>query len=394
MQTGRILSLYFFLLPLGLLNAQTSSPGSLRFTYYNLQAPTNPIPTGFLIKAKAAGYTHVIIEFIIDPATHEWNAGRYIGNKGKFPMREGLKCCFQKVDSFGLRMIPEFQMGSKWSGFWQFTNNPNIKWELLNYKEKGLAQETACPVFAPDSQGLDLSFRELIIVIRDAFNAAHLTYPMEYLMLGHDETYCDECSKGPKLLVGQSDRDNAWMAKHPATTVCSSVELLIADEIARRVAVTRKIIPSVRVLMFADMFDPGLNGGRFHTSNTIKAPVLQNPEIRNNLILVPWCYERAPIAGKPYDFQVTFDHFINAGFMFVFGNALSDGNGSPTPSRLLQISEFMITAAIPKYRQYIGGFIAFNWDGAWDDRKPPEMQMKCFNGMEYIARLYGAVTRE
>jgi hypothetical protein len=378
----KIKHILFMLLLLSTINyAQVNLPfNSLRIAYYACNATTDVIPEGFLLRAKAAGYTHVLAEYQITLHQSEWSNGYYVGSS----MRNGLTNAFKRVNSYGMKLIPEFQSGSYWSGHWAATNNPNIQWEYIDYGS-GNVQRSTTPVFAPNPSGMDLSFEQLINMINDAFNATNMNYSLDYIHIGHDEPFYNNGSTSG-LAVGRSDLDQNWIATHPATLQNTSIQLLMADEISRRVNAIKTKIPSACVLIYGDAWDPEQNGGPFNTANVINAPAVQNSSVKNNLIVIPWQYDQY-YGSNDYNSQTAFNHFSNSGIAFLFGSALTDGNAFPSLSRFNQISEYILTSQLPTYRNRMAGFVVFNWGGVWDNSKSIYNQMQCFNGLEHVSHL-------
>ncbi len=364
-------------------SAHAQDFNSLRLAHLQLGPTTTQVPTGFLIRAKAAGYTHILCEYLIHPA-NEWSNGFYVGASGTFSFRDGLRDAFQAASAYGMQLIPLFQVANEYSGHWSNTNNAGIDWE-----SRPDGSTSTMPALAYDANGFDRSFTELITVIRDAYTASGIGGSLGYVHLGHDEAR----DAAGNLLIGRSGIDSIWMAANPPPSGSTSIQNLYANSIARRVQDVKSILPNTQVMIWGDMLDPQHNGGQFNTANTIALPAMQSSSVRDNLIIIPWSYHRCFASETPppcpsgtilYNSQTAFTHFKSNSYRFLFASN-EEGN---IPTRILMTDDYLRTANMPDYRNQVKGFVSTNWGVSWNNGNDAYQQDYSFKLLEKLSHVH------
>lgn len=224
--------------------------------FYAVQAQTNsiriadytgnlPIPSNFLERVRAAGYTHVMAG-IGEIITRDWQNGEYVGvDTG---MASGVIQAFTDCSMFGLKYIPVLPSANHWSKEWINTNNSSITYQpyianvmgnnannnlisddlVLQFinlffnlkKNTSIHKISIVPSYAQNDSGFDKSYRSLLRdVIQYAFDQTGLPdSAFDLIHLGNDEpcTYDHGVAYEQKLLVGKSQEDLKWMYENDA----------------------------------------------------------------------------------------------------------------------------------------------------------------------------------
>ncbi|MBN1128867.1 MAG: hypothetical protein JXA71_07765 [Chitinispirillaceae bacterium] len=130
----------------------------------------------FMVRAKNNHYNYIMGTFYLTAGDNNTYA----------VLKNNIKTAFQKADAFGLRLIPTINLGSPYSLHWNEAKawNPNIKMLRVNLVGGG---EFGGPSFTYDPLGIDKTFPEVLLAIKEAYESAHVSYPFEFLHLGHDE---------------------------------------------------------------------------------------------------------------------------------------------------------------------------------------------------------------
>lgn len=308
----------------------------------------------FLLKAKNAKYNYVLAQFNM--------------NRGK-PMPATIndkkvvfKKSFIKVGQYNLRMIPLVCTGSahdaQGEGQWCFAKyglpeiptpwNPNIKLNLVWGRTDGSSDETSwgTTAFTADPNGVDKTFIEYLTMIKQAHEEAHVSYPVEYIHIGHDEmTFYDVCLIGgaPSFNVNgiskitslngnrnwyiaedpspngntyngtprvrtfvQSDRDFIDSCIAQGNDISTAFAKIIVTEIYRRLEQVQSVFGSkTKILIHGDMFDPSLNGGaRFVTYKSV--PSFNENKITNWSNTIQLCPVIATLPGLTNDQKLKF----------------------------------------------------------------------------------------
>lgn len=331
----------------------------------------------FLQRAKNSRYNYVLAEFAFDRGA----------NTSMQSKKEDFKKAFSKVDKFGLRLIPLIQMGSCWSDHWKYANDnwgANIQMNRVNGKNNGgYTKFFGCPSFAEDQNGIDKTFQELLVTIKSAYTEASVSYPLEFIHLGHDEpsfyqasliggvTYFDKAFHSDQswetyslnATYSQADRDfinnriNNFGEK-----VETAFSTLMVNEIYRRVKqIKLNINDNVKLIIYGDAWDPQMNGPNFQLTYLSKKKYNINgkvtgydncfkttPQIRDlpglnsnekkdfkeNVILMPWNYSENCVTYWPtdlskktwvYNTNNTFKFLRAGGFKFMYLHEIIDG---------------------------------------------------------------------
>lgn len=295
-----------------------------------------------LIKAKSTGYNYVMVEF--------WQPHT----------AEVFRDAFRKVNSYGMRLIPSVQLGSQHSIGWESFPGQQIDWNMVTINGKTYK----CPSLVEDnsSNGFDACFKQFLQAVRNGYNQAGLSYPLEYIHLGHDELNLYETNQ---LLINCGSKlDEAFLGNFTLnnTDISPVIQQLLSTEIYRRIKQVQEVLnnnisPFTKVLIWGDQWDPEHNGGYFKIIFNVKVcynivfgnclpcnscspfcterfenkiatlspgilslPGLtdaQKSELKSNLILQPWSYgEEGGAPGDFYNAQNTFNQFTAYGFKF------------------------------------------------------------------------------
>ena len=411
-----IISMSWFSL-LGFGAGSENSYNSIRAAYYLFgeELPSGSAD-GYLKRAAAAQYNYLLAEFHLD--TNE-------ANPGIRPKKEEFRKAFLKAHDFGLRMIPKIQLGSKWSLHWEAAGNPNIQMNVYH----DASRAWGCPSFAHDPDGIDASFEELLVVLKEAFDEAELPYELEFIDLGHDEPVDDgylliggvhEIHAGPRDRFAQVDRD--FIKKRMESyqeDLSTAIQALVVDELFRRAEQVHRIIgPETRILVYGDLWDPQANGGiekktfmavdeevcfdkdgrevdcteagvlrsssrpRVLTSKMTpgiaELPGLSEEQkvvFRNSIVLRPWCYyDSWPFGGDPdgngsYDAENSFSYFSQHGLKFIYTSVHwerpDDTDYTEGEGRAMR--KFVRASRL--FRQNCLGYAAAPWETRWQE--PP-----------------------
>lgn len=189
----------------------TMTYNSMRLAYYH-RAQNLPSIPDFLIRAKSNRYNYILGEFRFRNKQHTSDPDDLYDR-----MKNDLKNAFTITNQYGLRLIPLIQMGSCWSRHWELVKaekNHSIQMNsikgLKGVSENGVINVTqtlymGCPSFAYEPQGIDKSFKDLLLLIKEAYKESNASYPLEFVHLGHDEP----CFY-TKCLIGCCERDASW----------------------------------------------------------------------------------------------------------------------------------------------------------------------------------------
>ena len=230
---------------------------SLRVAYVARESG-NQIPAAFLERARAAGYTHVLVP--IHVRSGQWAGGVYVGAADPAESeRAQLRDLFVQVHGYGLRLIPALPSANQWGAEWVYARNPGITFEpIVNEVLRGqavsgltidnlspldrllrwalrllgvssateevqvsLVQGTtvkAVPSWVSDPDGYAKSFTSLVRdVVQAAFDDSGLPPgELDYVHLGYDEPciYSGQIAREWKLLIGKSQEDLRWLYEH------------------------------------------------------------------------------------------------------------------------------------------------------------------------------------
>jgi hypothetical protein len=376
---------------------------------------------GLLQRIHQDGYTHVISDFGINsPDTSIIRIQAYNA--------------FRRADQFGLKLIPQVQLGSKWSSHWQ-NFDPKIQMNQdIVYDSKGNPIPLGCPSFASFpykkiayDTAMDRSFPMVWGAIRNGFNKAvanGLSYSdLAYIAIGHDEPVQVERLLVGNGLVKSSKYDQGFITGilGTSTNYDSAFQVLFAREVLRRVDQSISAVGvSTKVLISGDMWDPMANGGSRKTTFPIKGqvrnirlapsvtpntgiasmPGLDESEklrLKTYLVIAPWPYYDAWEWINPaldtkvtYDAKAAFGYLANSGFSIMYWGTIAGGN-----ERIDAGTQFITSNAMRKnvsaarlYQNNVLGYIAGYWEagsGNCADYSAP--QNTCFLTLEYMMKL-------
>jgi hypothetical protein len=338
------------------------------------------IPDDFLHFAHSCGYNYVLVhgnDIAASSGTNDWRNPTTLNRDGSYDLTWAkshsslygkLKDLFQRADKIGLKVIPCFNMSSRWAGHWSATNN-NI---ALNSGTDNTGHKWSVPVFIEDANGMDKSFRSYLMILKKAFQDAAVSYPqLDYIHIGHDEVISND---GELLIARWNADEQSWIKTNGNNS--NAYYKLMAEEAIRRVTEVKSILPNTKCIIWADAWDPESNGGNnsivawtshglvhLQTKNVIACPELTS--LKNDLLLMPWQYETKYI-GKDYNPEITLQYFKDNGFKVIIGTALDD-IGDPTleDSRKM-LKKWVIVSSMSKFKDVVIGCCTHAW---WDDGK-------------------------
>lgn len=399
---------------------------TIRIAYY---PKGERLDSGFIIHARKYKYQYIAAEFRFKNVA-----------KPMEKIYSEINYAYKITDQNNTRLIPKIQINSCWSSHWRHVrDNDNQQMEINFFLGKLRKQIKlrwwGCPSFAPDSIGIDKSFEDLVKTIVSAHDSANTNYPLEFIHLGHDEpTFYKYMLIGGVCpgkhginILGSwyisdkerefSQKDRNWIKafigseNYTDENISLAFQALIINSLYRKVKTIKKYSPKTKVMIYADAWDPCMNGiNSFRTSfkrkkgrdeycvaqlvpDTSKGiatlPGLTDEEkkfLRENVILLPWNYYgvRAYAGINPvredYDTYKTFSYLAKNDFKFIYTFELLSKNQSwpPDKRRTNQMYEFVNTAQL--FKKNCLGYMAAHWDAKWDNPKHKD----CFRTMEEL----------
>ena len=399
---------------------------SIRIAYY---AKGEKLDSNFVIHAKKYKYDYIVGEF------HFNSVPDPIQKMGS-DIRNGFKI----TNQYNMKLIPKIQINSRWSSHWRHVRDNdnnliemNLIWGKIKRQKKMYLW--GCPSFAPDSNGIDKSFDDLINAIVSAHDSANTSYPIQFIHLGSDEPTFYKYSLPGGVCPGKhginilgswyisdkerefSQKDRDWIKniigseKYTDKNISLAFQALIVRSLYQKTKTIKKYLPEAKVMIYADAWDPCMNGANsFITpfkckgnknSNCIMQlipdtskgiatlPGLTDEEknfFRENVILLPWNYsgKRAFEGVRPvledYNTYKTFSYFSKNGFKFIYTFELVHTRRTwpPAKNRINQMYEFVNTAKL--FKQNCLGYTAAHWAADWDNPKHKD----CFRTMEEL----------
>jgi hypothetical protein len=338
------------------------------------------IPDDFLLFAHSCGYNYVLAhgnDIGASSGTNDWRNPITFVRDGSYDMTwamankslySKLRDLFQRADRYGLKVIPCFNMSSRWAGHWTATNNKIA----LNTGTDSKGRMWSVPVFIADTIGMDKSFQSYLMVVKKAFQGASVSYPkIDYIHIGHDETMGFD----GQLLIGRwNTAEQSWIKTNGNNA--DAYYKLLAKEAIRRVTEVKSTLPGTKCIIWADAWDPESNGGNNNFSAWTSTGlvhiqtklVVARPElasIKKDLLLMPWQYGTKYI-GRDYNPERTLQYFKDNGFKVIIGTALED-LGAPTieDSRKM-LKEWVSISKSAKFKDIVIGCCTHTW---WDDGK-------------------------
>ncbi len=381
---------------------------SIRIAYLNTNDNRNAsgipdIPKPFLTRAKANGYTHILVEFYLDNAYNNpntWDDGIYCSGLSKNHARRYhngrlygiIQNSFEKVVEEGMVMIPLFNVGAL-SLSWSSVNNPNIEY----YANTG-SHASMATIVPGQTKGLRKTFKEILKVISAAYtdtrnNHPSLSLPVEipYIQLGYSEAYRWDANTNywGGLSYGTSPNEIAWMNTNHA-----EIEDLVVASIQERFEDMSNIgdpaFANTKLMIYTDLYDP-----EFGVPWTGELPIpdvvtkAKNAGLNHDLIFVQWQYEAKAQDGSEYDVQKALSYFMSNGFDVIPMSIITNGNDMiqaaksiPHLVNTVKVSKMLNTAGLPGK---IIGFASAHWDGPDFPGSVGYDNDICWNAMEYLA---------
>lgn len=421
----KFLPLIIFL-PVLFIQKVSAQNNIIRIAYYYKGDKLN---STFIMQAKKYHYNYILTEFFFRDVTN--------------PMEKicsEIKRAFKITGQYNIRLIPKIQLNSGWCSHWRHVrNNDNNQIEMNLIHAKNRKQKKlhlwGCPSFAPDSNGIDKSFEDLIKTIILAYDSANVSYPLEFINIGFGEPSFYEYMHIGGVTLGKqgknkpgkwyisddkrefSQKDRDWIKSFLSTdnftdkNISLAFQALIVNSLYRKVRTIKNHNANIKVMIYADAWDPCMGGiNTFRTSFKHKdsnnkycisqlvpdtsegiasLPGLKEEEkkfLRENIILLPWNYNgrRAKqginIADEDYDTYKTFSYFSKNGFKFIYTFELLSKNQSWPPDRkkLNQMYEFVNMAKL--FKKNCLGYNAAHWGAEWGNPKHKD----CFRTMEEL----------
>ena len=368
----------------------------LDFTTYSCD-----LPAAFLDRAKQDGYNYVLVETPLNPAFWDTAQGIVISDS----LRIKLTAAFVAANNHGLRLIPLYQMMHGCATIWANINHNIARtWNTFQWVDsKGTPHYIGCPSLSSDPYGqrqMDSTVNQLILTTKTAFDSAHLSYPLEYIHLGHDEFMATYDAPRMLNIATTSLRDRAYIwtfdKNHDnqldSGEVQEGIQSLIAQEIDRRVSQIQRICGSeTKVMLWGDMFDPQFNGGTHwrclmlgstKTITTAGALSKISSNGRSNILFMPWNYsayvsDENGFSGHYYDSKTAFQYFKDNNCRFAWTYAIDSGTISS--DNIKQLNSYVCASGLTTFQGYCGGYCAATW-------YPWNPQNKAFRVLEYIAQ--------
>ncbi|MCF6159184.1 MAG: hypothetical protein E3K32_11610 [wastewater metagenome] len=242
-----------------------------------------------------------------------------------------LKSAFQQAEGNGLRLILLIQLGGFSAGHWEkiAATNSNIKMNFIQTREGNQTKRYGAPSIAPEPNGIDKSFEDLLVKIRDAHQHSGVSYPLEYLHIGHDEPsnhrVCIFGKQWANFFIWGVTKSGIPYATEAASitdihhinglrrsglTTSQAYQQTYVGEIFRRLEQTQRILGDhVQLMIYGDAWDPQSHGWLTFETNAGDAQwcdgILmlsgltddQKIHFKNGVILLPWNYDgRRPFA--------------------------------------------------------------------------------------------------
>lgn len=306
---------------------------------------------GLLGRIRDAGYDYIIAEFA--PVAWDWKKDGWIfyndAVKGHhFPKPqsrvETIKEAFEKVDSYGMRLIPLIQIQSKHATSWQHVNSSLEMNEVVTQS----GDTVRIPLLRSDNprvKGIDYYFGQYLKRVNDEFEAAKLSagFPdyVEHIFIGYDE-FCVPLNGKFMPITNKADM---MRIEEIAESIDGrkkqeqAVRQLYVEALSRRFGIVKEMVDErTKVSIFGDMFTPVHNGNpqcryvnykgeevkvRFaphqykQQESIIALPGLTKSEketLHRDLIIFPWFGYSNKIRGREYDPTDMFDYCKDAGF--------------------------------------------------------------------------------
>ena len=308
-----------------------------------LVSPDAPINTGFLDRVRGLNYNYVTVQAAAATWPDSWDGK---GNILNADMENGLKAWFQQVDDAGMRMIPLFPVGNRYSQGWKAVN---AGIDDNTYLNNGVV--TSVNPHAPDPE-FDRTFNDFLQAMGRAWSGVYKRAPgfpsdLQYILLGKDEIIDFTVPIQNILIARGSSKDLDWIAAKKANSPGMAeswyYQALMADELLRRVRQIRAVFPKAHVMVYADMWDNQYLGKLSYnthdrklitTSGALDLPGLstdQINEIKASVIFIPWRYDTWWNGGVlEQDWLAAFKRFKQKGFRFMAATSIDPaGMGVP-----------------------------------------------------------------
>jgi len=311
------------------------------------------LPRGYLEEAKRHGYTHVLAEFWLaaPPFGADWDGRGNVVADGS-ALGERLRRLFVQADHYGLRLIPLLQTGNMHSAH-LYAADSTMDSQIRHRAFGAHGMKTRrVPPQSPDYQPMNDVLTGMARIVAWAFAAARpeLSYEnLDFMHVGMDEIVLAWGGNVPTPVIaaGLCEPDRQWMKRHaPEHSSAEQIELLLAASIRSKVERVRTVAGEqgldTRIMLWADMWDPQLQGGAKGRMITFRDPwdsslvhndpafdieanavpvrpasILRRPDmraVRGALVLCPWYYGHTP----SYDAHAALSHFDTTGYDHVF----------------------------------------------------------------------------
>ena len=351
------------------------------------------IPDDFLQYAQSCGYNYLLAHgnnIGLSSGKSDWRNPTTMDIDGTYDIKwaksnislyNKLKDLFNRADMYGLRVIPCFNMSSRWAGHWT-TTNKNI---ALNTGTDKTGRNWRVPVFIADPNGIDKSFQSYLSVVSSAFRDANTRYSqLDYIHIGHDETMGFD----GKLLIGRwNNAEKTWIQKNGnnASAFCK----LMAEEVIRRVNVIKATLPGTKAIIWADAWDPESNGGNsaykgwtsggwisVQTKDVVTRSELSI--LKNDLVLMPWQYTPEYATGDGYAPDISLQYFKDNGFKVIVGTSLNDFPGWPPEDSRIMNKEWVSISKDSRFKDVVIGCCCHTWsnDGMYWNSIPKPIRFQ------------------
>jgi hypothetical protein len=367
-----------------------------------------PFPNELLQRAQKAGYNYLVSEYWISQDIFKSDWQSYKNSRHSNVLQHRLTQHFIQADSFGLKLIPEFNAFSRWAR-WLKTADFEIDSQIIPIAAEDRDSTVKyfwVPAFSPDEPHLKRVLNSLLQIVNASFLSAkpqlHYKY-LEFICFGYEEIYSygwlpkanksDINKPAYIVLAGLNKSDTEWLKKKKLTNKSSEeqIQYLIAASIKSTAKmVSTKWNSKTRLMVFGNLFDPGAFGN-YTRQYSLKSlcgynfkecslnvnfdsdlvpikttGILYKKDmlsVKNSIVIIPWMYDTI-WNQQAYNPQNILDTLATMGFQYAFGSAGAELNGCAliqNDQRYLAAGRWFKASQKPSCNKAYLGYVCFNW---------------------------------